>query len=761
MRIAVLLMLPLAVTSAQQAEVQRYCTPCHNDRLKTAGLSLAHLDLAQHSATAEKVLRRLRARQMPPAGLPRPDEATYRRLVGEFESAMDLAAAKSPDPGSVPGVRRLTRFEYQNAVRDLLRVQIDAATLLPPDETSGGFDNITTASLSPTLLERYLTAARKVSRLAIGITPSGVNGDTFTLPPDRTQEKHFDRLPLGTRGGMAVSYNFPVDGEYEIILRLARDRNEHVEGFYGGSSTEHDLVLLLNGKTVKTFTARRPKAGEDFSVVDRDFRVRIPVTGGMQSLQAAFPDRSRDLQETERQPYSAFFNMDRHPRPRPALYSLTINGPYAPSGAGKTTSRIAILAPCAQTPGVSEDACAAKIVATLARRAFRRPLDAREVENLLRFYRNTRQDGGTFDEGVEMSLRAILVSPAFLLRIERSKEAHLSPLELASRLSFFLWSSIPDEELLAAAESGALRAPKELERQVRRMWQDQRSEALVKHFAGQWLQLQNLASSNPDMRLFTDFDDNLRIAFREETERFVDAVWRADRPLTELIRANYTFLNERLAKHYGVPNVYGSHYRRVEFPDASRTRGGLLRQGSFLTVTSYATRTSPVIRGKWVLDNILGIPPPPPPPDVPALKERAQTGKVLTVRERLTEHRANAVCAGCHQLMDPIGFAFESYDAIGRRRRHDDFLPIDSTGKMFDGTAFNGVDEIEKAILARPEVFATTFTEKLLTYALARPVDHQDAPAIRRIVREAGNGGFSSYIVGIAKSLPFTSRRSP
>jgi hypothetical protein len=753
MRYGLLLTLTAAALFAQQDELRRYCLPCHNDRLKTAGLTLSNVSFAEHSATGEKVLRRLKARQMPPLGMPRPSEAVYSSLTSRIETALDTAAARQPNAGKLPALRRLTRFEYQNAIRDLLALDVDVTPLLPADESAGGFDNITVASLSPTLLERYLAAARKISRLATGTVPPAVNGETVTLPPDLTQEQHFEGLPLGTRGGTSLKFNFPLDADYEIILRLARDRNEHVEGFYGGSAAEHDLDFLLDGERIQTFTARRPKPKEDFSVVDRDFRLRIPVKAGPHTLQAVFPKRPSDLLETERQPYNAHFNMDRHPRPQPALYSITINGPYSARGAGDTPSRREIFI-CGQP---RDEACAQRIVANLARQAYRRNVTPAEVQSLLRFYREARKES-SFDESIEMSLRAILVSPQFLFRIEKTSEPKVSNTELASRLSFFLWGSIPDAQLLHAN----LLSPAVLAAQTRRMLADPKAESFIQNFTGQWLQLRNLAGINPDMRLFTDFDDNLRQAFREETERFAAHIWRADRPITELLSANYTFLNERLARHYGVPNVYGSNFRRVDFPATARERGGLLRHGSLLTVTSYATRTSPVIRGKWVLDNFLGVPPPPPPPDVPALKESTQSSKPLTVRERLAEHRKNAVCAGCHQLMDPIGFAFENYDAIGRLRQHEDFQPIDTSGTMFNGTKFKTIDDLEQAILDRPELFATTFTEKLLTYALGRNVTPEDAPAIRKIVRQAStaanNHRLSAYVTALTASLPFTNR---
>jgi hypothetical protein len=474
------------------------------------------------------------------------------------------------------------------------------------------------------------------------------------------------------------------------------------------------------------------------------------------------------LLDTERKPYQAHFNMDRHPRIQPALYSVSINGPYDIKGPGDTPSRRRIFV-CKPTKAAEEDACAKRILSTVMRRAFRRPVSDADLQTPLKFYKDAQAADKGFEAGIEVALAAVLVSPEFLFRVESdptnaapNTAYRISDLELASRLSFFLWSSIPDDELLDAAASGKLRTPAVLERQVRRMLGDPRSRTLVNNFAEQWLYLRNLSSTTPDMRSFPDFDDNLRQAFRQETEMFFESIMREDRSIPELLSANYTFVNERLAKHYGIPNVYGSRFRRVEF-DGTNGRGGLLRQGSVLTVTSYATRTSPVIRGKWILDNILGVPPPPPPPAVPPLKENeAGIGKALSVRERLALHRANMPCAGCHKLMDPVGFSLENYDAVGRWRDMEEGKPIDSSGGLPDGRTFEGITGLQKAILTRPELFVSTFTEKLLTYALGRGVEYYDAPAIRKIVRdsEAQNYRFSSVILGIASSTPFEMRRT-
>ncbi len=742
--------------------VERYCIGCHNQKLRTGGFALdPAADIASHGEIWEKVDRKLRTRSMPPAGLPRPDERTYVSVISAVESALDGAAQAKPNPGRTDTFRRLNRTEYQNAVRDLLAVDFDVTSLLPSDDASHGFDNVTVGELSPTLLEQYITAARKISRLALGRPVRSPGGDTVTLPPDLTQEQHFDEMPLGTRGGLLVPYTFPVNADYEINVRLTRDRNEHVEGL----TESHDVEILLDDARVGLVTVRPPKPGNDYHLVDKDLDIRVPVTAGRHVVAATFPKRPTTLLETERQPYQAHFNMDRHPRIQPAVYSISVNGPYNAKGPGDTASRRRILV-CTPAGG-DEKKCATRIFSGLMRRAYRRPVTEADLKAPMHFF---EEGGGSgeFEAGIEMGLRAILVSPEFLFRVEQdpagvSRETayRLPDLELASRLSFFLWSSLPDDELLDAAIAGKLRNRATLESEVKRMLADERSEALVKNFAGQWLYLRNLDSMKPDMRIFPDFDDNLRQAFRRETELLFETVMREDRPLSELLTANYTFLNERLAKHYGIPNVYGSRFRRVEL-DGDRVRGGLLRQGSILTVTSYANRTSPVIRGKWILSNILGIPPPPPPGVVPPLKEHPGSTRPLTMRERMAEHRDNPACSGCHKLMDPVGFTLENYDAVGRWRTAMDGKPIDASGGLPDGSKFDGVAGLEKALLQRPDAFAGTFTEKLLTYALGRGVEYYDGPAVRKIVAQsqADDFRFSSFILGVVNSAPFQMRRS-
>jgi hypothetical protein len=755
----------IAAVPPERAAIDRYCASCHNSKVKAAGLALDAMSVEkidQHPEVWEKVVRKLRARYMPPAGLPRPDERTYQAIVSTLEASLDSASTAKPNPGRTDTFRRLNRTEYQNAIRDLLAIEADVASLLPSDESSHGFDNVTVGNLSPALLERYLSAAQKISRLAVGRPTRSPGGDTITLPPDLTQEERFDELPFGTRGGTVVRYTFPLDGQYEIQLRLARDRNEYIEGL----TEPHEVELMLDGERVQLFTVKPPPRGEDHHLVEKDLHIRVPVKAGPHVLGAAFLKKPSALLETERQPYQAHFNMDRHPRIQPAVYSVSITGPYEAKGAGDTPSRRRIFVCQPSKPG-EEDGCAKRILSTLMRRAYRRPVIDADLQVPLKFYKDARKDGG-FEAGVEMALRAVLVSPEFLFRVEQDPAGaapdtayRITDLELASRLSFFLWSSIPDDELLETAIRGKLRTPAVLEKEVRRMLTDVRSRAMVGNFAEQWLYLRNLASTTPDMRAFPDFDDNLRQAFRQETELFFESIMREDRSVLDLLRANYTFINERLAKHYGIPNVYGSRFRRITFGDDG-VRGGLLRQGSILTVTAYATRTSPVIRGKWIMANIVGMPPPPPPPFVPALKENSGGGKILSMRERMAEHRANPACSGCHQLMDPVGFSLENYDAVGRWRTAEEGKPIDAAGGLPDGSKFDGVSGLQQALLSRPEVFVTTFTEKLLTYALGRGVEYYDAPAIRKVVRDAGakDFRFSSVILGVVNSTPFQMRRS-
>jgi hypothetical protein len=748
-----------------------FCLSCHDADTSKGGLNLAPLvpaDVASHPEVWEKVVRRLRGRQMPPAGKKRPDEDTYASVVAQLEAALDRASAEHPNPGRTDTIRRLTRTEYQNAVRDLLAVDVDAASLLPADDDSHGFDNVTLGTLSPTLLDRYITAAQKISRLAVGAAQRSPGGDTIRVRPDVTQEGHVDGLPLGTRGGALIRYTFPRDGEYDVQIRLARDRNEQVEGL----KEPHELEVLLDRERVKSFTVEPPPdlddaKHKDYQHVDEHLKLRVSVKSGPHDVGVTFVKEPSSLLETVRQPYQARFNMHRHPRVSPAVYQVSITGPFDDKGPGDSASRRRIFTTRPKS-AADEDVCAKQTLLPLMRRAYRRSVGDEDLARVLPFYDEARRDGGDFDAGIEAALSAILVSREFLFRVEQDpagvapRTAYaVSDLELASRLSFFLWSSIPDDELLVAAERGELREPETLARQTRRMLADPRSRALVTNFAAQWLNLRNLDSVTPDGRLFPDFDDNLRQAFRRETELLFEDVIDADRSVLELIKSDHTWLNERLAKHYGIPNVYGTRFRRVALAPGDN-RGGLLRQGSVLTVSSYATRTSPVIRGKWVLEKLIGAPPPPPLPNVPALDDNTVSA-ALPVRERLMQHRANPACASCHDVMDPVGFALENYDAVGRWRTAEEGKPVDSTGGLPDGSTFTGVSGLEAALLKHPDVFVNTLSEKLLTYALGRGVEYYDGPALREVVRrsKAADYRFSAIVEAIVASPPFRMRTSP
>jgi hypothetical protein len=768
-----------ATAAQQRAQLDRYCISCHNEKLKTGGLSLdaASIDIEHiglNSPVWEKTVRKLRVRAMPPAGpgRPRPDEAGYESLIGYLESSLDAAAVQQPNPGRTDTFHRLNRTEYQNAVRDVLALDIDAKALLPTDDSSHGFDNVNVGGLSPTLLDRYLSAAQKISKLAVGSPVRSPGENTVVLPVDLTQNEQLDGLPFGTRGGTAFRHTFPLTGEYAFEVRLARNRDEILMGL----TEAQQMEISLDGQLLKMFAItppRQPARGQgaaqpapaDEPPADTGLKVRVPVTAGPHTVTVTFIKGPSVLSEVEKQPFKA--DIDPNNRDRAAVFSISVAGPYGAAMPGETPSRQRIFT-CHPAKPSDEPACAKTILSTLARRAYRRPVTDADIKELLTFYKEGRADGSGFEAGIENGIHALLASPQFLFRIERDPAVapgtvyRISDIDLASRLSFFLWSSVPDDELLDVASRGTLKDPAVLEHQVRRMLADSRSEALVSNFAEQWLYLRNLAAFNPDPRLFPDFDDNLREAFRRETELFFESVKNEDRSVLDLLQANYTFLNERLAKHYGIPNVYGSHFRRVTLP-ADSPRGGLLGQASILSVTSYANRTSPVQRGKWVLENILGMPPPPPPPNVPPLKDNGIGGRVLSMRERMVEHRANPVCAACHQLMDPIGLSTENFDAVGHwRDRTENGAVVDASGGLPDGRTFQGMAGLKAALLTRPELFVSTTTEKLLTYALGRGTELYDAPAIRQIVRDARpqNYTFSSVVLGIVKSVPFTSRKS-
>jgi hypothetical protein len=744
--------------------IESNCLDCHNESEKTGELALDKLlasEFGSNQQAWEKVVRKLTTRQMPPAEMPRPAEKDYETTIASLDRALDSRAADHPNPGRTETFRRLNRTEYQNAIRDLLSIDVDVDSLLPPDESSLGFDNITVSDLSPSLLNRYLSAAQTISRLAVGRVSTKGREDVFRMRPDVTQDGHIEGLPIGTRGGMSILYTFPKDGEYEVQIRLMRDRDEHVEGLH----EPHELVLLLDREHRKSFTIKPPEKETQNQTLDANLHTRLQVKAGPHDVGVTFVAKSAALLETLRQPLNVHFNYYRHPRIGPAVYQISISGPFQPAGSGDTPSRRQIFT-CTPSSPNEEEACAEKIIANLVRRAYRRSPNEENLRTPIEFYRKARATGD-FDSGIEAALSSTLVNPQFLFHIEcdppntpANTPCRLDNFELASRLSFFLWSSIPDNELLDAAANGKLNQADVLKQQVNRMMADKRSRSLVSSFAEQWLHLRNLDSINPDMRLYPDFDDNLRQAMRQETERFVESIIRENRSVLDLIKSDYTYLNERLAKHYGIPHVYGSHFRRVSLDENSH-RGGLLRQASILSVTSYATRTSPVLRGHWLLKNLVGAPPPPPPPNVPVLKDNTVLN-TLAMRDRLQQHRANPSCASCHTLMDSVGFALENFDAVGRWRETEVDVPIDASGSYLDGSEFAGVSGLEHALLQRPDLFVQTLTEKLMTFALGRQLEYYDAPAIRKIVAGArdDNYRFSRLIIGIVESLPFQMRMS-
>jgi hypothetical protein len=744
----------------QQAQVfMKYCTTCHNDRLKTAGLvidttSLAHV--GSNAETWEKVVRKLRANSMPPAGSPRPDEATYNAVASYLETELDRAAAAKPNPGKLPLLHRLSRTEYKNAVRDLFALdalpkEMDFDLLLPPDNASSGFDNIADLLfVSPSTMERYLDAAEKISRLAIGDPSAPVMVNRYRLPEEQPQDARVDGLPFGTRGGIAVNSQFPVDGQYLVKVELA-----------GAARQPEQLEIIVDGETIQRMTLGATGGGGrgGRGVAARPTEFRLPMKSGQHLIGVTFVERNEIRDEETLRPRM------RGRGTQIAIASVTISGPYDVTGAGDTPSRRRIFV-CRPATAADELPCARRILSTVARRAYRRPVTDSDIERLVSFYTAGSAEAG-FDAGIEQAIERILVSPSFLFRIEHDPDNvaagatyRVSDLELASRLSFFIWSSIPDDELLNMAIQGKLKDPLVLDQQVRRMMSDPRSESFVTNFAEQWLFLRDIEAKRPDELLFPDFDETLRNAFRKETELFLNSVLRENRSVLELLTANYTFLNERLAKHYGIPNVRGSYFRRVTLP-ADSPRGGLLGQGSILTITSYANRTSPVVRGKWVLENLLAAPPPPPPPNVPALKTEAnETGKALSMRDAMVQHRASPACSGCHARMDPIGFAMENFDAVGKWRDRDAGVTIDSSGVFPDGSKFDGVAGLKKALLRHPNEFVGTVAEKLLMYAIGRNVQYYDAPAVRTIVRDAArnNYTFGAMVAAVVKSTPFQMR---
>jgi len=759
----------LPPASSQRAFVDTYCVTCHNDRLRTGELSLEKVELqniAEGSETWEKVIRKLRTGAMPPQGAPRrPDPAAADNFVSFLEASIDRAAMAKPNPGRAT-VHRLNRTEYGNAIRDLLALDIDPTPLLPADDESYGFDNIADVlKTSPSLLQQYMSASWNISRLAMGNSSITADTSTYRAKPDLSQDGHIEGLPLGTRGGMIVRHNFQLDGEYDIKVRLWRATAEIIKGL----EEPHQLEISVDGVRAKLVTFGGPadrdlsyeNPGKSAEDVDRRLTVRVPVKAGPRTVVATFLNEGDAQNDNVLQP---FLRTNLDPlgyRGLPAVDRVSITGPFKPTGAGDTPSRRQILV-CRPASSADELTCAKKIIGALARRAYRRPVTDGDLQSLIEFYQRGRNEGGNFESGIEAAVQLILASPDFLFRFEPDPDSiaadavyRIGDLQLASRLSFFLWSSIPDEELLNLSSQGRLKEPVVLERQVRRMLADPRSKALVDNFAGQWLYLRNLKTINPDFETFPDFDDNLRQAMKRETELFIDSIMREDKSVMDLLNANYTFLNERLARHYGIPGIYGTDFRRVTLKEDARR--GLLGQASILTVTSYPTRTSPVQRGKWILTNVLGIPPNPPPPNIPALKERSDTGKPTTLRERMEEHRTNPTCAGCHRMMDPIGFSLENFDALGQWRTTDEGVKIDPSGTLFNGAKVDGPASLRQMLTSRPEVFVGVLIEKMLTYGLGRGVQYYDMPAVRSVVRDAGHNDFrfSSIVLGIVKSAPF------
>jgi hypothetical protein len=772
----------------QQAVIARYCMTCHNDRAKSGGLSLEHLSVSsvgEHSNVWEKVIQKVHGNLMPPPNRPRPDRATLRNFVTYLETSLDRAADLNPNPGRTEALHRLNRAEYRNAVRDLLALDIDVSAMLPADDVSYGFDNIAGVQrMSPTLMERYLAAAQKISSVAVGASARALTTETFLVPPELRQDDRLDGLPFGTRGGTLLRYTFPRDGTYSIRVQLTR---------YAGASFDEvpvfnepqRLELSLDGVPLHVFelppavrTEGRGYSGANRRGLDSDWHVRFEAKAGPREVALTFLNRTPAMLENLLEPFE---------RPAPGgpngyyttqkgayLRSVVINGPHEVTGPGTTPSRERILV-CRPSKATDEPTCAKQILSSLARRAFRRPVTDGDLESLIASYKEGRA-AGNFELGIERAVEALLVSPEFLYRIERdpsvAKATEATPgvedavyrindLELASRLSFFLWSSIPDDALLDAAAAGKLRNSGVLGQQVRRMLADPRADALVTNFVAQWLFLRNLPTVLPDPRRESDFDEDLRQGFRRETEMFVSSILREDRSVLDLLTANHTFVNERLAKHYGIPNVRGTHFRRVERSDDRRR--GLLGQGSVLSVTSFPNRTSPVVRGKWILENLLGTPLPPPPPDVPALVEKPNPAdEEQSMRVRIARHRANPVCASCHATMDPLGLSLENFDMVGRWREVDESLiPIDASGVLPDGTQFEGPAGLRAVLLGDPDRFVRTVTEKMLVYALGRGLEHYDMPTVRKIARDAAAQKYraSSLILGIVNSRPFLMRR--
>jgi hypothetical protein len=765
---------PKAPSAAPQRPlIDRYCAGCHNDQLKSGNMSLARLDPAhpgQNAELAEKVIRKLSAGMMPPAGLPRPNPAATKLFLTSLETGIDQAAALHPNPGR-PALHRLNRTEYANSIRDLLAVDVDVTALLPTDDMSHGFDNMADVlTVSPALMEGYIRAAGKISREAVGDTTALPITATYSIPRVASQMRHVEGTPFGTRGGMAVVHDFPADGEYTFRLGFYYVPEGPLFGQNQGKGQQ--IEIAVNGVRVALLDINPAmKLSND--------GIKTPplhVSAGPQRISAAFPMKFDGPMEDEFRPVEqSLVDVSTGNIPGmtslPHLHELQVTGPHKVSGLSDTPSRRRIFT-CRPAAGGDEVPCAKKIVSAIARQAYRRPVTDADLEGLLSFYQSGRNQGD-FESGIRTALQAIISSPEFVFRFERTpagvapgRNYRISDLELASRLSYFLWSGAPDEQLLTLASQGRLKDPLVLERQVRRMLADPRSESLATIFAGEWLHLQNLKDANPDLYLYPNFDKTLALSMRRETELLFASIMRDDRSVLDLLTANYTFVDERLAKHYGIPNVLGNRFRRVALTDPNRF--GVLGQGSILTLTSTANRTSPVARGKYVMEVLLGTPPPNPPGNVPALRENsdARTGQVLakplSVRERMEEHRSNPACAACHKMMDPIGFALENFDAVGVWRTNDSGFKIDASGQMFDGAKLDGPASLRQAILSHSDSYLSTFTENLLAYGMGRVLETYDMPVVRAIRREAArsNNRFSSFVLGIVKSAPFQMRRA-
>jgi hypothetical protein len=763
---------PSLSVESQNQLVGQYCASCHSERGKAGGLVLAGFDAAkvvQHPDVAEKMIRKLRTGMMPPPNARRPDAATTTAFLDALETKMDAAAALNPNPGWRP-FQRLNRAEYQRAVKDLLGIDVDVTAFLPPDTISRGFDNVADVqTFSPTLMESYLRAASSISRLAVGDRGASATSVTYKIGRTGSQMRHVDGAPMGTRGGVSVVHTFPADGDYVVKVSL---HNEPLGGIYGRTTMatmdiKEQIEVSVNGERASLLDLNVRMSETD---PKNSLEIKTPpmhIAAGPQRISAAFIQRFDGPVDDLLVPLEntlADVNISFGVTALPHLRDMTILGPSNVTGVSDTVSRRMVFT-CRPTNAKEEETCAADIVKSLTTRAFRGSATPDDVQDAMTFYEQGRKTGD-FEGGIRMALQSVLMSPRFLFRLEQVPAAmrtvktassyRIGDQDLASRLSFFLWGTAPDADLLKAASLGTLRTPLGLEKQVRRMLADRRSEALSTRFAGQWLRLQDLEKIHPDYLLFPQYDDTLAQAMLRETELFFDSIVREDRPVLDLLTADFSYVNERLAKHYNIPNVTGSEFRRVQLPEYRR---GLFGQGSILTLTSVADRTSPVQRGKWVMEVLLGSPPPPPPPNVPALDDTkaAIGGKMLSTRERMEEHRKNPACTSCHRVIDPLGLALENFDATGAWRIKDNEVPVDSVGDLYDGTKMDGPAGLRQAIVKHADVFLLSFTENLMTYALGRRVEYTDMPAIRAIIREAGtsHNRMSSFVLGVVNSGAF------